>query len=75
MKKQGQNYKKKVGKKLVSQPPKPKKENNKIEKFNEQKRGHIKLLCAVVNKNKGRALEYSEEEGKLINKKILKKSK
>lgn len=30
----------------------------------------MKLLCAIVNKNKGRALKYSEEEGKLINKKI-----
>ena len=73
MKKQGQKYKKKVEekieKKLVSEPSKLKKENNKIEKINEQKQEHIKLLCAVINKNKGRALEYSEEEGKLINKK------
>ena len=61
---------KKAEKKLVSEPAKTKKKNNKFEKIIEQKWEHMKLLCAIVNKNKGRALKYSEEEGKLINKKI-----
>lgn len=53
---------------MVSELAKPK--NDKFEKIKEQKREQLKLLCAIVNKNKGRAIEYSEEEGKLINKKI-----